>query len=64
MVEVLEILIRANLGTHGADLEAEDHAANGAKSSKNCNEVISVTVSDGIGFIKADGQQLEGSCLP
>lgn len=64
MVEVVEILIRANPGTHGADLEAENHATNGAKGGKHYEEAVSVAVCDDIGFIKTGGQQFEGPCLP
>lgn len=58
MVKVVEILIRANPGTHGADLEAEDHATNGAKGSKNYEEAVSVAILDDTGFIGPMGDNL------
>lgn len=39
VVEVFQILIRANPGTHGADIEAEQGTANGAEASQDCDSV-------------------------
>lgn len=35
MVEVVEVLIGSDPGAHGADVEAEQHAADGAEGGQN-----------------------------
>lgn len=40
MVKVLEVLVRADPGTHGTDVEAEEHATNGANGGERCMAVL------------------------